>query len=75
MLILPKYEVIYLVSVKIDEVKCTGCGTCIDTCPVEVFELQEKNEKTLSVVVAEDECIVCRACEVQCSEEAIEVIE
>ena len=75
MLILPKYEVIYLVSVKINEEKCTGCGTCIDTCPVEVFELQEKNEKTLSVVVAEDECIVCRACEVQCAEEAIEVIE
>ena len=64
-----------MVSVKIDEVKCTGCGTCIDTCPVEVFELQKKNEKTLSVVVAEDECIVCRACEVQCTEEAIEVIE
>jgi NAD-dependent dihydropyrimidine dehydrogenase PreA subunit len=40
-----------------------------------VFELQEKEGKTLSVVVAEDECIVCRACEVQCSEEAIEVIE
>lgn len=65
----------YLVSVKVDEEKCTGCGTCIDTCPVEVFELQEKDGKTLSVVVAEDECIVCRACEVQCSEEAIEVIE
>jgi len=64
-----------LVSVKIDEEKCTGCGTCIDTCPVEVFELQEKKEKKLSVVVAEDECIVCRACEVQCTEEAIEVIE
>ena len=64
-----------MVSVKIDEEKCTGCGTCIDTCPVEVFELQEKEGKTLSVVVAEDECIVCRACEVQCSEEAIEVIE
>ena len=66
---------IYLVSVKVDEEKCTGCGTCIDTCPVEVFELQEKEGKTLSVVVAEDECIVCRACEVQCPEEAIDVVE
>ena len=64
-----------MVSVKVDEEKCTGCGTCIDTCPVEVFELQEKEGKTLSIVVAEDECIVCRACEVQCAEEAIEVIE
>ena len=64
-----------MVSVKVDEEKCTGCGTCIDTCPVEVFELEETEGKTLSKVVAEDECIVCRACEVQCPEEAIEVIE
>ena len=65
----------YLVSVNVDLEKCTGCGTCVDTCPVEVFELQEKEGKTVSVAIAEDECIVCRACEVQCPEEAIEIIE
>ena len=64
-----------MVSVKVDVEKCTGCGTCVDTCPVAVFELQETGEKTMSVVVAEDECIVCRACEVQCPEQAIEIIE
>jgi len=60
-----------MVEIKINLEKCTGCGTCVDTCPVEVFEV--KNEK--STVIHLDECLVCRACEVQCPEGAIEVIE
>jgi len=60
-----------MVEVKVNVEKCTGCGTCVDTCPVEVFEVQ--NEK--SVVINNDECLVCRACETQCPEGAIEVIE
>lgn len=60
-----------MVEIKIDTEKCDGCGTCVDVCPVEVFEL--KNNK--SVVVNLDECLVCRACEVQCPNSAIEIIE
>lgn len=64
-----------MVKVVVDLEKCTGEGTCVNTCPVAVFELQEKGGKTKAVVVAEDQCIVCRACEVQCPESAITVTE
>ena len=60
-----------MVEIKIDVEKCDGCGTCVDVCPVEVFEISEGK----SVVVNLDECLVCMACEVQCPNRAIEIIE
>ncbi len=54
---------------KINEEKCTNCGTCVDICPVNVFEKGEKKAK----VSKPDECIGCKACEVQCPEGAIKV--
>ena len=51
----------------VDKAKCTGCGTCLDVCPMEVFDLEDKK----AVVKKENECIGCKACEVQCPEKAI----
>ncbi len=51
----------------IDREKCTGCGECVNACPVEVLEV--KDEKC--EVVKPDECVDCRACEAVCTAGAI----
>jgi NAD-dependent dihydropyrimidine dehydrogenase PreA subunit len=33
-----------MVKVEIDLNKCDGDGTCVDVCPVDVFELKELTE-------------------------------
>jgi len=53
----------------VDKNKCTGCGTCVSVCPVNVFELQ----KGKSVVKKPLDCIQCRACEASCPAKAIVV--
>jgi len=60
-----------MVEVKVNKDKCDGCGTCVDVCPVEVFEVVEEK----STVKNPNECLACRACEVQCPNGAIEIIE
>jgi len=60
-----------MVEVKVNKDKCDGCGTCVDVCPVEVFEVIEEK----STVKNPNECLACRACEVQCPNGAIEIIE
>lgn len=58
-------------KVKIDPNKCIGCKTCIEVCPMGVFEFD--GDKKKAVAKKEGECIACRACEVQCPENAIKV--
>jgi len=65
-----------MVEVKVDLDKCDGCGTCVDVCPVSVFEIQDMGEQgKKSKVVNQDACILCRACEVQCPTQAITIVE
>jgi NAD-dependent dihydropyrimidine dehydrogenase PreA subunit len=60
-----------MVKIVVNNEKCNGCSTCADTCPVGVYEIKDGK----SVAAKPDECLVCRACEVQCPESAIQVIE
>ena len=50
---------------------CTGCETCVNSCPVSVYEIRDGK----SVPVRVEECILCRTCESNCPEGAIQVIE
>lgn len=56
---------------KIDIEKCTGCGSCVDVCPNEVFELVDDK----SSVSHSDECMDCECCATECPMEAIMMLE
>ncbi|MCD6465198.1 4Fe-4S binding protein [Candidatus Bathyarchaeota archaeon] len=60
-----------MVKIEVDPEKCTGCGTCVEVCPVGVYEI--KDNKAVPVNV--DECLLCRACETQCPSNAITIEE
>ncbi len=62
---------IKMVKIVVDNDKCNGCETCVNTCPVGVYEM--KDAKSLPSKV--EECLVCRACEAQCPTGAIQVVE
>jgi NAD-dependent dihydropyrimidine dehydrogenase PreA subunit len=65
-------------KVKVDWTKCTGCGTCVDNCPVLVFELQDLGDypdSKKAVPVRADDCIDCMTCTSLCPTGAIIVEE
>ncbi len=49
----------------VDENKCSGCGTCVEKCPIEAIELVD----SLSVTNM-DKCIGCGICAHHCPENA-----
>lgn len=56
-------------SLELIQEKCTGCGTCIDVCPHNVFTLKDKK----AVVLDRDSCMECGACAMNCPSGALTV--
>lgn len=59
---------------KVDQNKCTGCGTCYDVCPADPVVFSEPDaddDKWKSTVINPDACQECYACVENCPEEAI----
>lgn len=54
-------------AVRINEALCTHCGSCIDCCPQQVFAWGAG----ASVLIAEDQCIRCGLCNLECPSGAI----
>lgn len=50
----------------INKDECTGCGACIDVCPMDAIILEDGIAK-----IVEENCSDCRACESECPVEAI----
>lgn len=52
---------------KVDVNLCEGCGTCVDVCPADVFEMEDGKAKAASA----DDCLDCGACVEECPTNAI----
>jgi NAD-dependent dihydropyrimidine dehydrogenase PreA subunit len=69
---------------KVDETKCSGCGLCVEICPMDVFRMkiqvdvfsQSQNSfariSKASIAYPED-CMACFTCELKCPVHAISV--
>jgi NAD-dependent dihydropyrimidine dehydrogenase PreA subunit len=53
--------------------KCTGCGTCVNRCPLDTLRLKETPEGDKAYVAYPDDCMTCFECEVECLSSAISV--
>jgi NAD-dependent dihydropyrimidine dehydrogenase PreA subunit len=65
-------RLIYLkdvVTLKLDEAKCTGCGMCLEVCPHEVFQMNTGHVE----IRDRDACMECGACSRNCPFDAISV--
>ncbi len=51
---------------KVDPEQCTGCESCVDSCPLEAIEMKDD-----IAVVDEEKCGDCGACVDVCPVEAI----
>ena len=57
-------------KVRINKEWCKGCGICVEFCPKNVLELDDK-EKVYPA--RPEDCIACQLCELRCPDLAIEV--
>ena len=65
-------ELTYLkdvVTLKLDEERCTGCGRCLEVCPHAVFRMNSRHVE----IRDRDACMECGACSRNCPFEAISV--
>ena len=58
-----------VVTLKLDEARCVGCGTCVTVCPHRVF----RQENRVATIIDRDACMECGACAKNCPAEALSV--
>lgn len=58
-----------VVTLKLDQGKCNGCGMCLEVCPQQVYSINNG----VSAITDRDACMECSACARNCPQEAIYV--
>lgn len=58
----------YVDKLKIDSVKCVGCGKCVQSCPMKNLSLENHKAK------AGNQCTMCYRCVNQCPKQAITLL-
>lgn len=58
-----------VVTLKLHDEKCVGCGMCVAVCPHEVFAMTQGKAR----IVAKNSCMECGACAKNCPAAAIDV--
>lgn len=61
-----------MVAISIDMEKCIGCGACVNTCPVSIYEMKDGKTKIIKDM---NECVACHACESVCPVGIIKITE
>jgi NAD-dependent dihydropyrimidine dehydrogenase PreA subunit len=56
---------------EIDNMKCTGCGICIDLCNMDVLRLNTDSNK--AYIAYPEDCMTCFECALSCPEKAVSV--
>jgi ferredoxin len=58
-----------VVTLQLNEEKCTACGMCVTVCPHEVFTISDRKAR----IVNRDQCMECGACARNCAKGALSV--
>ena len=67
---MPKLKYIRdVVTLKLNQLRCIGCGMCLNVCPHAVFEMDGKKAQ----IVNRNDCMECGACAQNCPTTAVTV--
>ena len=59
--------------VKILTHACTGCGVCVESCPMDVLRMNGTPDSPKAFVAYPDDCQACMLCLFDCPRRAVEV--